>query len=212
MAPKNLTVGEYLDRWINAHEVELKPSTRQAYRANIDRYLKPTLGRERLQALSPSRLSLLFRHLYEHGGNGGKPLSPRTVEFARSVLRRALQDAVLDRHIEVNPVIGTKKPRTVKPKHTTWTGQQVRAFLDSLDGDRWATLWELAVGTGMRRGELLALSWSDVDLDAGTVRVERSVIQIKLERIYGTPKNQNDATWRSTSISWPPCERGVSSS
>lgn len=190
VAPKDLTVGEYLDLWIAAHEVELKPSTAKSYRDNIDRYLRPALGHERLQALSPSRLSLFFRNLYERGGKGGKPLSPRTVEFARAVLRRALQDAVLDRHIEVNPVVGTKRPRTVKPKHTTWTGEQLRAFLErQTGGDRWAALWELAAGTGMRRGELLALRWSEVDLEAGVVRVERSLTQIRQERVYGTPKN-----------------------
>jgi integrase len=183
-------VGEYLDRWIDAHEVGLKPSTAISYRANVNRYLRPALGHERLQSLSPSRLSVLFRDLYEHGGKDGAPLSPRTVEFARAVLRRALQDAVVDRLIEVNPVIGTKRPRTVKPKHTTWTATQLRTFLAQLDEEhRWTPLWELAAGTGMRRGELLALRWSDLDLDHGLIRVDRSVMQISGTRNYGTPKN-----------------------
>jgi len=133
---------------------------------------------------------VLFRDLYEHGGKDGAPLSPRTVEFARAVLRRALQDAVVDRLIEVNPVIGTKRPRTVKPKHTTWTATQLRTFLAQLDEEhRWTPLWELAAGTGMRRGELLALRWSDLDLDHGLIRVDRSVMQISGTRNYGTPKN-----------------------
>lgn len=189
VAPRNLTVGEYLDQWIRSHEVELKPSTAKSYRDNIERYLRPRLGHERLQALSPSRLSVVFRDLYEAGGHGGKPLSPRTVEFARAVLRRALQDAVLDRHLEVNPVVGTKRPRTVKPKHTTWTGTQLRVFLEQLGDNRWSPLWELAAGTGMRRGELLALRWADLDLESGLARVERSVTQVSQDRIYGTPKN-----------------------
>ena len=68
VAPASLTVGEYLDRWIDAHEVGLKPSTAISYRANVNRYLRPALGHERLQSLSPSRLSVLFRDQYEHGG------------------------------------------------------------------------------------------------------------------------------------------------
>jgi len=172
VAPASLTVGEYLDRWIDAHEVGLKPSTAISYRANISRYLRPAPGHERLQSLSPSRLSVLFRDLYEHGGKDGGPLSPRTVEFARAVLRRALQDAVVDRLLEVNPVIGTKRPRTVKPKHSTWTATQLRTFLAQLDDEhRWAPLWELAAGTGMRRGELLALRWSDIDLEHGLIPI-----------------------------------------
>jgi integrase len=126
--PQNLTVGEWLDRWIAAHEVELKPSTAKSYRDNIARYLKPTLGRERLRSLSPSRLSVVFKRLYESGGKDGRPLSPRTVEFARAVLRRALQDAVMDRILEVNPVVGTKRPRVVKLQHSTWNGAQLQTF------------------------------------------------------------------------------------
>jgi integrase len=119
VAPQNLTLAEYLTRWMEAHSVELNPSTAKSYRGNIARYLAPAIGTERIQSLSPLRLSLVFRELYEHGGKNGKPLSPRTVEFARAVLRRAMQDAVIDRVLEVNPVIGTKRPKVIKPKHTT---------------------------------------------------------------------------------------------
>ncbi len=190
VAPQSLTVGEYLDRWVEAHAVQLKPSTAASYRANIERYLRPALGQERLQALSPSRLSMAFKAMYEHGGKNGKPLSPRTVEFARAVLRRAMQDAVLDRVIELNPVVGTKRPKVTKPKHATWTGAQLRAFLDGLEEtNRWLPMWTLAAATGMRRGELMALRWADVDLDAGLVHVERSVTQVGQERVYVTPKN-----------------------
>lgn len=190
VAPQDLIVGEWLDRWIEAHAITLKPSTAKSYRDNIDRYLRPSIGSERLQALSPSRLSRAFKDLYEYGGKGGRPLSPRTVEFARAVLRRALQDAVLDRVLEVNPVVGTKRPKVTKPKHETWTGLQLRAFLDGVgENERWGPLWTLAAATGMRRGELLALRWQDVDLDAAMVRVERSVTQVNQQRLYVTPKN-----------------------
>lgn len=111
-------------------------------------------------------ISMVLKTLHESGGKDGAPLSPRTVEFARAVLRRALQDAVLDRILEVNPVIGTKRPKVQKPSHTTWTGVQLRQFLDGLDenNDRWIALWTLAAATGMRRGELLALRWGDIVL------------------------------------------------
>ncbi len=190
VAPQNLTVGNWLDTWITGHSVELKPSTLKSYQGNITRYLKPAIGRERLQSLSPSRLSVVFKDLYEHGGKEGGALSPRTVEFARAVLRRAMQDAVMDRIIEVNPVVGTKRPRVIKPRHTTWTGAQLQNFLDTLPTeDRWTPLWTLAASTGMRRGELLALRWAQVDLDGGVIAVERSITQIHREPIYVAPKN-----------------------
>lgn len=189
VAPQSLTVGEFLDRWIDAHSVSLKPSTAQSYRANIDRYLKPAVGREPLQFLSPARLSAVFKKLYEGGGAKGNPLSPRTVEFARAVLRRAMQDAVMDRLIDANPVVGTKRPRVAKPGHATWTGRQLQAYLSHVSETRWSPLWTLGAATGMRRGELMALRWEDMDLDAGLVHVEHSVTYQGRKRTTATPKN-----------------------
>jgi integrase len=126
VAPKDLTVKAYLEQWITAHEVELKPSTAASYRDNIKLYLAPTIGHERVQSLSPSRLSVVFRNLQANGGKEGRPVSVRTVEFARAVLRRAMNDAVVDRIIEVNPVTGSKLPkRDGKPQHSTWTCEQL---------------------------------------------------------------------------------------
>jgi integrase len=190
VAPQRLTVADYLDGWLQGHAVGLKPSTAQSYRAVLARYVIPSIGRERLQALSPGLLSRFFKELHAHGGDRSRPLSPRTVEYVRAVLRRAMQDAVLDRLLEVNPVVGTKPPRTVKPKHTTWTGAQLHAFLEGLDPeDRWAPLWVLAAATGMRRGELMALRWAGLDLDGGVVHIERSVTQVGRQLIFVTPKN-----------------------
>jgi integrase len=190
VAAQDLTVGKYLDNWIEAHEVELKPSTAASYRAKINSYLKPALGHERLQSLSPSRLSVVFRDLHQRGGVDGKPVSPRTVEFARAVLRRALNDAVVDRLIEVNPVVGSKAPKKDgKPQHVTWTGEQAQMFLGATVDTRLAPLWQLALATGMRRGELMALTWSCVDLDARIVSVERSTAQLGNQLVTTTPKN-----------------------
>lgn len=190
VAPQDLTVGAWLDRWIAAHEVELKPSTAKTYRDNIDRYLRPAIGQERVQELSPSRLSIVWRTMQESGGKGGKPVSRRTVEFARAVLRRAMSDAVVDRLIQVNPVAGSKmSKRDGKPQHTTWTGEQLAGFLEKVAEDRWAPLWELAAGTGARRGELMSLRWMDVDLEAGVVSIERSTTQLSQKRVTTTPKN-----------------------
>jgi integrase len=190
VAPQDLTVKAYLERWVDGHEVELKPSTAKSYRDKIRLYLVPAIGHERVQTLSPSRLSVVFRDMQQRGGADGKPVSPRTVEFARAVLRRALKDAVVDRLIEVNPVVGSKTPkRDGKPKHTTWTGEQAQMFLEATAGTRWAPLWQLALATGMRRGELMALIWQCVDLDAGIVSVEASTAEVGKDLVTTTPKN-----------------------
>jgi integrase len=187
---RDLTVKAYLERWIDGHSVELKPSTAKSYRDKIRVYLIPAIGHERVQALSPSHLSDVFREMQKHGGKNRKPVSPRTVEFARAVLRRAMNDAVVDRLIEVNPVTGSKSPKKDgKPQHTTWTGEQVQTFLEATASTRLAPLWQLALATGMRRGELMALTWQHVDLDAGIVSVELSTAQVGNELVTTTPKN-----------------------
>jgi hypothetical protein len=109
--------------------------------------------------------------MHKEGGKDGRPVSPRTVEFARAILRRAMNDAVVGRLIEVNPVVGSKAPRKDgKPQHVTWTGVQAQVFLGATADSRLAPLWQLALATGMRRG---VMAPGGVDLDAGIVSVER---------------------------------------
>ena len=96
---------------------------------------------------------------------------------------------MLDRIVEVNPVVGTKRPRVHRPTHSTWTGAQARTFLNHVAGAHFEALWTLALATGMRRGELCALRWADVDLEAGVIHVERSVTVQATTRVYSTPKN-----------------------
>lgn len=209
VAPQDLTVQAWLERWIDAHAVELKPSTEKSYRDKIRLYLVPAIGHERLQALSPSRLSIVWRDMYLHGGKGGRPVSARTVEFARAVLRAAMRDAVVDRLVSVNPVTGSKRPkRDGKPQHTTWTGHQLAGFLARTSGDRWLPMWQTFAATGMRRGEVAGLRWVDLDLDAGILAVERSTTQLGNERVTTTPKNHErrkvalDATTVAVLRSW----------
>lgn len=111
VAPHRVTVGEWLTVWLEAHRGTLKPSTAASYEDKIECYLRPRIGSVKLQELSPARLSKLWTELHERGGKDGAPLSPRTVEFARAVLRKACADAIVERLIQVNPVQGSKSPR-----------------------------------------------------------------------------------------------------
>ena len=190
VAPQDLTVAAWLEQWIEAHAVTLKPSTAHGYRDKIRLYLVPTIGRERLQALSPSRLTVVWRDLAAGGGSGGKPLGSSTITQTRAVLRKALEDAVVERIIQVNPVVGSKMVKgDGKPKHTTWSGPQLAEFLEHVRDDRWAPMWHLFSATGMRRGEVAGLAWDRVDLDGATVAVEVSTTQLGNERVTTTPKN-----------------------
>lgn len=195
VAPQDLTVGAWLDRWIDAHEVELKPSSAKGYRDKIRLYLKPAIGHEQMQGLSPSGLSIVWRTMQASGGKNGKPVSRRTVEYARATLRKAMEDAVVERLIQVNPVTGSKMAKADgKPKHRTWTGAQLAVFLEHQADDRWAPMWELFAATGKRRGEVTGLRWPEVNLEEGTVAVERSTTQIGNDRVTTSPKNHERRT------------------
>lgn len=195
VAPQNMSVAAWLDLWLEGHQVELKPSTVKTYEDKIRLYLKPTIGHERVQGLSPSRLSSVWRELQATGGKHGKPVSRRTVEFARAVLRKSLEDAIVERVLQVNPVVGSKMAkRDGKPQHTTWTGAQLASFLGLVAEDRWRPMWQTFASTGMRRGEVAGLRWAEVDLDAGTIAVERSTTQLGQQRVTTTPKNHERRT------------------
>jgi len=107
----SITVAAYLDQWLEAHAVEVKPKTLQDYRHLINRHVRPYIGELRLQAMSPARLTKLYRELATNGGRDGAGLSPRTVEYVHAVLRKAFRDAVVvDQILPSNPVERAKRP------------------------------------------------------------------------------------------------------
>lgn len=196
VAPQTITTGEWLRSWLDAHTATLKPTTQASYRQKVESYLLPHLGAVNLQALSPSRLSKLWATLAASGGKDGAPLSPRSVEFTRAILRKACADAVVERLLTVNPVHGSKSPRRERRDLAIWDDAQQARFLDSVAArdSRWWTVWRLALASGMRRGELCALTWAAVDLDAGTVRVNRSAAQIVQRVVTTDTKSGEDRT------------------
>nr|MBO2475833.1 integrase [Actinomycetales bacterium] len=185
-----ISVGEYLDEWIEAHAVEIKPKTLKDYKYIIDRYVKPHIGGQKLQAVRPATITKLYRDLMAGGGKNGRKLSPRTIDYVHAVLRKAFRDAVeVDQVLASNPVERAKRPRrTPAEPGTVWTAEQLRTFLAVARQHRLFAFFHLAAYTGARRGELLNLRWSDVDLDAREITITGSAAFIDGERIEGTTK------------------------
>ena len=190
------TVSSYLDQWIEAHAVQVKPKTLQDYRHLIDRHVKPRIGGLRLQAVRPAQITKLYRDLLTEGGRSGAGLSPRTVEYVHAVLRKAFRDAVLmDQLLPSNPVERAKRPRNpVRERGEIWTASQLRVFLDAARGHRLFAFFHLAAYTGARRGELLNLRWRDVDLARAEIRINGSAAVIGGTRIEGTTKSGRSRT------------------
>ncbi|MFD0773763.1 tyrosine-type recombinase/integrase [Streptomonospora algeriensis] len=188
----SITVAEYMAEWIEAHGVEIKPKTLYMYRYLINRYILPRLGGTRLQAVRPATVTKFYREISATGGKGGKGLSPRTVEYVHAVLRKAFRDAVeVEQILPSNPVERAKRPRKRRSEPAAvWTPAQLRVFLTEVASyHRLHAFFHVAAYTGARRGELLNLRWSDVDLEAGELRISGSASFIDGQRVEGTTKS-----------------------
>jgi integrase len=179
------TLGGFLPEWLEAHAGSVKPGTVAGYRADIERYIVPRIGGLRLQSLRPAMLSRFYRELAESGGKDGQPLSASTVAHVHRTLRKALTDAVrVEQVLATNPAERAKLPRARRGEPgTIWTPAQLAAFLEQASRHRLSAFFRLAAYTGARRGELLALRWSALDLDAAEVTLSGSTDVIDGERI-----------------------------
>jgi integrase len=190
------TVADYLAEWMEAHASTVKPKTLAGYRHDIDHYIVPRIGRMRLQALRPAVISKLYRDLAERGGRGGRSLSAITVSHIHRTLRKALADAVdIEQLLAANPAARSKRPKSsaVEPIQV-WTVEQLGSFLAAARSHRLFAFYRLAAYTGARRGELLYIRWSAVDLDAAEVTFGGSTAVVRGERVEGTTKGGRSRT------------------
>ena len=159
-----LTVGDYLETWISNHAQRIKPTTLDGYLDLINAYLIPKLGSIKLQELRPTHIQTFYNDLLTKPGRKGKPLSRRTVHYAGSILKKALKSAVeVDGLLNVNPASRVPLPNDAPPTFTPWSFTELKAFLELVKSHRLFFFFWLSAFTGARRGELLALRWSDFD-------------------------------------------------
>src|SRR5581483_1375970 len=192
VSPDRTTLGQYLlDLWLPAQKQRLRASTFDDYLRRVTTYIVPHIGGVRLQELDAARLDRFYAHLLTQGGAGGRSLSPKTVRNVHVIVRKSLQDAVRKRLITRNPALDADAPRVPGPgerEMETWTPEELRVFLKAVRDHFLAPAFVLAASTGMRRGEVLGLRWSDVDLEARTVAVRQTVINVAYEVVYSEPK------------------------
>ena len=169
---------QFTDRWLD-HMATLGRDERtlERYRELLELHALPTIGGLQVRALQPLHLSDLYARLLTQGRRDGRPggLKPRTVGHLHRALHRMLKQAVRWRLIALNPASDLELPSVTDAPMVTLTHQQARTLLAAARPRRWLhVLILLGVATGARLGELLALQWSDVDLDTATVRIGRS--------------------------------------
>jgi integrase len=199
--PSKATLGEFLDRWDRdwaANNVEGK--TIERYRELIALYVKPHLGNVRIQKLRPVNLNELYAKLLREGGKGGRALAPRTVGHVHRLLHRALGHAVTWGIVSQNVASVVNPPKVPEAELTILSEDQIGSVLRHLNGRTLRPIVSFLLGTGCRRGEVLALRWKDVDWKASRVRIEHSVEQTKKGGLrFKSPKTKNSR--RNVSIS-----------
>jgi integrase len=184
MGTDRQTVGEFLDRWLaDTVRPNLTTSTHALYEGILRLYLKPQVGHLQLRRLSAQHVRKMLTNLEQPFGNDLRrprgrrraALSGRTRQIVRGVLHRALQQALKDRIIETNVVATVDRPRATRAPFRTLDVREARRFLAAARSHSLYALFHLAVVTGARQGELLALHWSDIDLAKRTMHVQHTL-------------------------------------
>lgn len=157
--PRDLRLGTYLRRWLDDVRPNLAPETWRKHESHCRVHLEPALGHVRLSELSVADIR---RYV------AGSTLHPQSVRHHRATLRRALADAYRDGLVTRNVAALAEPPKMTKRERPVLTAAQVRILLEGTKDDPLHALWVLAATTGMRLGEMLALTWEDVELGDGS--------------------------------------------
>lgn len=183
-----LTVGAYLDRWIKGVPGRVEQSTASDYTDTVRIHLKPAVGSKMLTKLSVSELNALWASKRTAG------YSANSIRIMRTVLRSALHQAEREGLLIRNVAALSDPPRIGASEGRSLTVAEAKRLLDAASSDRLEALYAITLVFGLRRGEALGLSWSDIDLDSGLVHVRR---QLRRERL---PVEQQQETGRKTQL------------
>jgi integrase len=175
-ARRDFTVGRFLDSWLDdTLPGSVAKSTEQQYRDIVRLYIKPHVGRRKLLTLNARDVDAMLAALEREGR------APNTRRLARSVLRRALRRAEQEGLIDRNAAAVANGVRLGSTEGRTLTPEQARALLVAVENHRLGAAFTVAVSLGLRRGELLGLTWDDVDLEATPPRltVRRAIHRLR---------------------------------
>ena len=203
------TMRRFLEHWLSAVQHQVRPTTLRGYRDHVHNYLIPLLGRIRLASLRTAQVQAAFRIIGSGRTRSGRLVAPSTLDRIRATLRSALSEAVRQGLIDINPATRVRLPKPsrvrpvvwtatretawretgVRPAVAVWTRQHLATFLAFVKDDPLFTLWWLVALTGLRRGEVAALRWGDIDLDEATLTVHEQIVVVDGQDLLGPPKS-----------------------
>ena len=168
----------YLNEWLNSKSNAIKKSTSNLYECVIRNHINPFLGKLRLSDVSPQKIQWLYLKK-EHDGVGN-----RTICVIHTILNNCLNQAVKLGSIHTNPVQATTPPIYESPEMQIYSEYDITQLLLAVKGTSLEALIHLAITTGLRQSELLALKWSDIDWDRNTISVQRQLQRMYKDRDY----------------------------
>lgn len=194
--PAKVTVAEWMEKWVETYNQNVKESTRGLYRRVTSRRIIPGIGHIRLEKLSGTDVQEFYNRLPAEG------LSAKSIRNIHGILHKALSRAVSLGMIPRNPADGCELPKKNQLEIHPFDRNTLQAFLIAIRGDEFERLFLVALYTGMRQGELLGLPWDAVDFKAHTIRVYQQIVLIetapnRYERRLSSPKSGKERTFKA---------------
>ena len=200
-----ITLGQWLDMWLDEYCSGLKYQTRKHYRSACETHIKPSLGSIKLSSLSTPQIQRFYNELGATGcvktrkdKESGciitttKPLTSKTIKNIHVVLSAALNTAVNIDYLTINPAARTKLSKTHKTEISPLNDEQVKAFLKELEHEEYAALFKVILFTGLRESEALGLTWDCIDFEKGILTIKKQLQKRPAKDggyTFDTPKN-----------------------
>ena len=189
-----MKVAEWFKIWLEEYQKQsLRQTTYESYEMQIDKHILPYIVHLQLKQLETYHLQALYNEKQKDGArlDGKKgPLSPRSIRYIHMICHASLEQAKKEGRLIINPADATKVPADKKKEIQYLDTEQVKKFLAGARESRHFAAYYLVLNTGLRRGELLALRWKDVDLKEGSVTVNQSLVRTKNGLIFQAPKTK----------------------
>lgn len=193
--PSRLTVGQWLNIWLEEYYKQtVKHTSYVLAKRNIEYFIIPQLGTIKLQSLNPTQIQTFINKLNQR-------YSPKTIQLVHSTFHHSLNQALELKYISENPSDACKLPVKVKKEMHPFTEEDLRNFLQAVEDEPLPSplkdIFLVTLFTGMRRGEVLGLSWDAVDFKNGTITIQQQLCpgRQRGEQVYiSTPKSGKPRT------------------
>ena len=191
---EKIKVADWFHVWIEEYQKSsLRPTTWESYKMQIDKHILPAIGHLQLSQLQTYHLQTLYNDKQKDGArldNKPGPLSPRSIRYIHMICHAALEQAKKEGRLSINPADAVKLPADPRKEMRFFDSEQVKAFLSEAKETKHFAAYFLVLNTGIRRGELLGLRWRDIDLKAGTISINQSLVRVNGGLKFQEPKTK----------------------